>query len=726
MPQAARLVKFAAVALLLGACSDGPPPALTIASIAAPKNIATGGDALIQVSAPADTKTAKITLALNGAPVTAVLKVGTSGQLVAKVEGLKPGANTIAALYSGKEVASVTVQNFPAEGPVFSGPHQTPFVCTTKTFKLPNGETLGAALDADCTTKARVDYVYRATDGKFKPLPDPKALPADIANTTTIDKKTVKYIVRLESGTANRAIYQFAMLHDPNTDPAVDIWSHPAGWNGRLVYTYGGGYGGGFTQGDSTGGVLEDVLLSRGYAVASSSLNVAQTSANDVRSAETTLMVKEKFLETHGPVVHTIGWGASGGAMQQHHITQNYPGLLDGIIPSAASPDSVTRVGFVTDCSLLARVFDSSNNTWTEEQKTAVVGFASWKTCSGSWIKAGFSPGWIDPQYCVSLNGLMNVLSTGKLEKTVPEALRYNADTNPTGARCTYQDDLANILGRDDKGRGRRPLDSVGVQYGLQAFKEGKISAAQFVELNEKIGGWDIDAQWQPQRTVADPEALRLTYETGRYNGGGGGLAYTPTIDLRTYTDNIADMHDRVRALVTKARIIATNGDAANRVFLLFPGPSAIPPAQYHVIAIDKMEEWLSNIEKDSVAGPVKEKVVRAKPVDLKDGCFDEEGKKTDEDMAYGVANTCNAMYPVFGDARMVAGSSIRNSVLKCQLKPIDAADYPAALPAPLLTRLKTAFPDGVCDYSKPGVGETAQVGTWLSYDGTGKYSMMP
>ena len=45
-------VKIAtAVALVTGlaACDSGPPPVLEVSSIAAPKNIATGGDALIKV-----------------------------------------------------------------------------------------------------------------------------------------------------------------------------------------------------------------------------------------------------------------------------------------------------------------------------------------------------------------------------------------------------------------------------------------------------------------------------------------------------------------------------------------------------------------------------------------------------------------------------------------------------------------------------------------------------
>ncbi len=720
----AGFVSMFALAAGLAACDNGPPPALDVSSVAAPKNIATGGDAVIRIALPEGASADRVSLSVNGADVKTEIKPGAGNALVAKVPGLKDGTNKITALYRGKEAGAVTVENFPAAGPVFSGPHQSPFFCTTETWKTPVTDVaLGKATDADCNAPTRVDYVYRSTEGKFMPLADPKNLPADVATLTTPDKKTVKYIVRVETGVANRAIYQIAILHDPNTDAAPNIWTRPAGWNGKLAYTYGGGYGAAFNQGESNGGVLtqgyrnSDLLLSRGYAVASSTLNVGGNSASDVISAETTMMVREKFIETFGPVEFTVGWGSSGGAMQQHHIAQNYPGLLDGIIPASASPDSITRVGWVTDCSLLNRFFETSGSKWTDDQKTAVSGFSTFKVCTGgedykgaAWMKSGYSPGWIDPKFCAD---------------AVPEEKRYHATNNPKGARCTAHDDLANVFGRDEQGRARRPIDSVGVQYGLQAFKEGKITAAQFVEINEKIGGWDIDANWQPARTQADADALRIAYETGRVNQGGGGLATLPIIDLRRYTDTF-DFHDRVRALVTKERMKATNGDLGNRVALLYSYEESIAPnSPYDGLAVDKMTEWLTRISADKTAASVRERVIRSKPADLKEGCFDEEGAKIEEEMAYGVANKCNTLYSPHGDARMVAGSPIKNDVLKCQLKPIDAADYPSMSGA-LMNRLKAAFPEGVCDWSKPGVGQTAQAGVWLKYDGTGKYVVMP
>jgi hypothetical protein len=176
--------------------------------------------------------------------------------------------------------------------------------------------------------------VYRSTDGRLKPLPDPAVHPADLARTTTTQGVTVNYIVRVETGTINRAIYQIAVLHDPAAGPVPDPWRTSPAWNGRLLYSYGGGAKAGYHQGRTTGGVLQTAsggdVLALGYAMAASSLNVFGNNAGDVLSAETTMMVKEHFVERYGVPVYTLGTGSSGGSMQLHLINQNYPGMMEG------------------------------------------------------------------------------------------------------------------------------------------------------------------------------------------------------------------------------------------------------------------------------------------------------------------------------------------------------------------------------------------------------------
>src|SRR5262249_38418872 len=56
---------------------------------------------------------------------------------------------------------------------------------------------------------------------------------------------------------------------------------------------------------------------------------------------------------------------------------------------------------------------------------------------------------------------------------------------------------------------------------------------------------------------------------------------------------------------------------------------------------------------------------------------------------------------------RQVAGGPLTEDILKCQLKPLDPADYaPAVFTPAQLARLQTVFPGGVCDWSLSGVGQ--------------------
>ncbi len=56
---------------------------------------------------------------------------------------------------------------------------------------------------------------------------------------------------------------------------------------------------------------------------------------------------------------------------------------------------------------------------------------------------------------------------------------------------------------------------------------------------------------------------------------------------------------------------------------------------------------------------------------------------------------------------RQVAGGSLSEDILKCRLKPINTAEYlPASFTAEQLNRLYATSPDGVCEWSKPGIGQ--------------------
>ena len=74
---------------------------------------------------------------------------------------------------------------------------------------------------------------------------------------------------------------------------------------------------------------------------------------------------------------------------------------------------------------------------------------------------------------------------------------------------------------------------------------------------------------------------------------------------------------------------------------------------------------------------------------------------------------------------RQVAGGARTEDLLKCQLKPLDPAEYaPATVSAGQLARLQAVFPQGVCDWSKPGVGQQAPVSPLTFATGPGGQPM--
>lgn len=239
-------------------------------------DMVSGGSALVQISGPS---LDSLQVRLNGKPISGSFRPGRiAGTLVSRVEGLKPGANLLEV--GGRPgTQKLILINHAIGGPVFSGPHQQPFICQTEFSDL------GKAVDADCNAPTRVQYFYRSTKGLtpeearkrpqreelgpgYLPLNPSAELPPDVAMTTTTDGKSVRHIIRVETGTINRGVYRIAFLHQ-HGQPLPDPWTNSPSWNGRLVYSFGGGCRTGFRQGQGPA-PLDLAALGAGYAVAGS------------------------------------------------------------------------------------------------------------------------------------------------------------------------------------------------------------------------------------------------------------------------------------------------------------------------------------------------------------------------------------------------------------------------------------------------------------------------
>lgn len=712
------------VPFIISACSPGTPDTPAQISIEVLSNqpyLLSDSNALIKVSTDV-ADAADLRVLLNNLPVNIALSVHERDDefftYLGLINELAQGENTLQ-ISAGSGAAQLTLMNYPRTGPIFSGEQQSPYFCLSqlslengkkRQFVIGNGDYLDdSATDAFCSLPTRVDYVYRSNDSAnaFVPLESGDMRPSDLAFTTTSDSKEVPYIVRIETGTINRAIYQIATLHDPR-EAAPTALAPSTSWNQRLVYVFGGGCEAGYFQGTSTGGVLRDTLLSKGYAVASSTLNVnSQGGCNDVLSAETAMMVKEHYIEQYGLPLYTIGNGASGGAMQQLLIAGAYPGILDGIIPSMTFSDAVSYMTDSEECAKpLRRFLNDPSRNLPDSLKASIGGWPTWDLCN---VSLGERPDRIAPDGC---------------SDEIPIAQRYDPNTNPEGVRCSIYDGMRNVFGEEvfpelnsQRQIAVSPHDNVGVQYGLAALNEGLIDKTLFLDLNEEIGGWNIDFQLRPERTVGNDDAIRIAYETGRVTNGAAGLSMVPIIDDRPYLDHVGNFHASVYSFTTRARLLRDNGHADNYVIRRHFREHSLEEENLAL-----MDQWLARLTSDHSDRPLLEKIVEAKPDALQDDCFDQAGQQIvepaifDEEALFDNSGSrCNQIFPPHAGLRLVAGGPLTNDVLKCELKPVDYRDYKVDFDVADKSRLKAIFPTGVCDWTKLGVHQGINQ-TWLSF----------
>lgn len=675
--------------------------------------LVTGGDALVRVTGASGAPTVTV----GASDVSAGFATDGHGGWIGLVEGLRDGDNALAVSAGGSR-AALTLTNHPTNGTLFAGPQQTPFVCENEAHGL------APATDDSCAAPTVTGYFYRSTGGEWKAFDPAGPRPDDIDMTTTMDGKTVPLINWYEKGVINRSAYVISLLHDPAAGPLPTPVGNESGWNGKLIMSHRGGVRASYHMGTGIGTLdadtgyvggentnLHESLIRAGYAFAGGSLMVTGTTTNHVVQAETAAKIKERFIELFGPPRLTISLGTSGGSMSQHLVAQGYPGLYDAITPGRSYSDVLTFNTPINDCNLLVNYFDSTDMPWADIQMREVSGKVTFGYCTG--------PSTRFPN-----------LSPDNCDRSVVAA-RAADPRKWSDVRCTYQDNLVNVYGIDPAtGFARSPWGNAGIQYGLKALNDGVITFDQFADLNARIGGHDINGVIVPgQRAVANPDAVRIAYETGRLNTGDGGLRTIPILDLRGYTDGICtlapclpgeapevDVHDGYHSLVTRARLMKANGHIDNHVRLVMHevghrGPDSILGiASPQAVAL--LDRWVSDILADTSAMLQDRKIAAHRPADLVDACYTSAASKiTDMDR-------CAELFPIGTDARMVAGAPWANDVLKCALKPIDRSDYAQSLTAEQLAALGLIFSQGVCDWTRPGVGQVPLAGTWAVYAG--------
>jgi hypothetical protein len=124
---------LAAIVLAVGLGNEIPASGQALA-IEAVSNRAdlVSGDILVRVTLPPNVGGDQPVLLLNGQALANPLRPAPDGRgYLALVTGMNLGHNTFM-LVAGGDSVQLDVTNYPIGGPVFSGPHLQPWICTTR------------------------------------------------------------------------------------------------------------------------------------------------------------------------------------------------------------------------------------------------------------------------------------------------------------------------------------------------------------------------------------------------------------------------------------------------------------------------------------------------------------------------------------------------------------------------------------------------------------------
>jgi hypothetical protein len=662
----------------LAAPSASGAKAVSITTLSVRADLVSGGHVLTQVGLPTGTNAKRVRVSLNGRDVTREFGMRANHEYEGLLTGLRPGANEVVAKLPNGHGARLTITNHPIGGPTFSGPQIQPWQCQS------------GAKDKQCDADPTYAYEYeQAGTGQLQSYdPNNPPPPTEIATATTTEGVTVPFIVREETGYIDRDQYSIAMLWQPGKPWTP--WAPQPQFNHRLVITHGAScdttYGAG-----SAPSVTDSKMLEGGFILMSNALDNAGHNCNIVTQAESLVMTKQWVIDHYGPVKWTIGSGCSGGSLVQQQVANAYPGLYQGITPQCSFTDAWSSAMEYVDYTILLSYFKDPSK-WAPG--------VAWDPLAISQVLDHPNIG--NP--VTFTTAIPNSANPARSCPDVPANKVYNAQTNPKGVKCTLQDYMVNVFGKKASGWANRPFGNDGIQYGLQGLLNGEISVAQFVDLNTKVGGLTYNDQYQVARSKPDLVGLDRAYRSGAVDSANN-LNNVAIIDLRGPDEG--SFHDVYRTYAMRDRLLRNFGTAANQV--LWRGQVAlVGDANYADQSVFAMDTWLARIYGDHRSVPLAKKIIEDKPGTVTDRCTD--GAGTDIP-----SWECDAVVASYGTPRFAAGEPGTDDVLECQKKPLRRSDYPVTFTDTQWAALKQVFPEGVCDYSKPGVDQHGAT-PWLTY----------
>ncbi|MDK1310631.1 DUF6351 family protein [Pseudoalteromonas ardens] len=638
---------------------------------------------------------------------------------------------------------------------LYSGPNQYPFFCMTQESELgqplvDNQQGLGIPVysgeqvigySKDCSLPSQLFYFTLIEQGG--------SFSAVRLNEETARSHHSSPLFRVEQGTINRFIYTLVM---PISRQEVGNRQGQSQWNKKLIYQFNGGSGIGYRQGRQKATRVmtrQAQQLLDGYAVISSSGNKTSYTYNMLLAEDTARRVKRQFVSLYGEPLYTVGIGGSGGGLAQYLIGQNSQGILDGLIPLYSYPDMITQTTYALDCDLLNNYFTfraDNPKAWRDwERRRLIEGLNAineFPQKAGflqplNQLMAGFAPSFPDGNSeCINgyfgLSAFINNPRQGFLRP-------FFSDEVIAQTRWSYWQDLKHIFGTDEQGFGKSTWDNVGVQYGLNALREGHISFDEFIHINHHIGGWKPQSEMR-QEEIALPLGTRIPIwltlwgnhnitkasdgPASRHSGSIPAMeqAYRsgqvfigkvdlPIIDARHYLENELDMHHMSASFYSRVRIAQHKGHSDNHVIWV-----AHKDHNPTTAAFAAMDTWLLTMKQNPQLS-----AAAAKPVSLQDTCFNEDGSiyAAGSSVFDGQWNNkpqgqCQSRFPMFSTSRIQAGGGWAGDLFKCALVSVETAIekgwYLPFNARAHLDILKKTFPEGVCDYTGRDVGRPSDL----------------
>ena len=540
----------------------GGGPTITVLSGRA--DLVSGGDALVSIGGLRSSRGAQRQGGRQGSD-DRPSRPARDGTLVGLVSGLPLGTE-LGGRACRRRAAKLRVTNHPIGGPVFSGPQLQPWKCqaTAQSTRSATSRRRSATSTSRPTRRSRASSPTtrrtrprtsrrRRPTGRDACRSSCASRPATSTATSTRSPPSSSRASRGRRVAPQRAVQPQAADHARRVVRRRPPDGHRAGGDRRRR--------------------PRPALGARASRRCRHALDNAGHNCNLATEAESLMMAKEHLIERYGTLRYTIGTGCSGGSLAQQWIANAYPGIYQGILPTCSFPDAWSTATQFLDYHLTLALLrepvevgrgrrvdaDADGGRRGPRRRSPTRRSATPRSSTSS----------IPTDPCAGDHRASSATTRRPTPAACAARSRTRRSTSSARARSGCWSPQEKQIGRGFAGM---PVDNVGVQYGLGALRSGKITPAQFVDLNAKIGGLDVDAEPTPDGShAATRPALANAYRSGMINEANN-LDRTAIIDCRG--PDPGAFHDAYRAFAVRARLDREHGGHANQ--LIWEGPVAL------------------------------------------------------------------------------------------------------------------------------------------------------